>query len=381
MAQLASNPFFAAILHPNKNRFLRIARMFFTSEEISHSQSKKTRYTSAMLYSPFINELKEKVEFEGPFLAKQILLHQDKNGKPYLLLILQDKSGEAESRVWDNAEKIFDAVKPQDIVRVAGRVNLFQGRRQLILQAVEKAAPGAYPLDRFLPASRYSIEQMHHDLLTLMRSMESPFAIQLAEALLLDKEFQPLILRAPAAKSIHHAYAGGLVEHVLSVCRILDNLAKHYQNYYGKQSISRDLLLLGGLLHDIGKIFELRFDRATEYSFEGQLIGHLVQGCELVDQLTAKISDFPAEFRTLIKHQILAHHGKLEYGSPKLPHTVEAMLVHYVDDLDSKVNHIFGLLEKDEGNGRFSQNLKLFERPFLKPAVKPQIQGSSPGIA
>ncbi len=144
--------------------------------------------------------------------------------------------------------------------------------------------------------------------------------------------------------------------------------------------MSRDLVLLGGLFHDIGKIYELNFERGTEYSKEGQLIGHHVLGCELVDRVAREIPDFPDELRIHAKHLILAHHGRLEYGSPKVPHTVEALIVHYVDDLDSKVNTILDFIGEDKQAGEFTAVNRLFERPFLKPKAAPNFQGPSPGV-
>lgn len=331
------------------------------------------------MYSPYVNELKEKMEFEGTFLVKVLQLHLDKNGKPYLNLILMDKTGEIEARAWDNASKIAEEVKPQDVMRVAGKVNTFQGRRQIIVEAATKALEGSYPLDRFLPATIYDVTRLHADMVALFETLEDPFAKKLAMATLNDPDIKKRIMRAPAAKSVHHAYAGGLLEHALSVCRILDKLAVHYRNYYGP-TLSRDLMLLGGLFHDIGKIYELSFDRSTEYTKEGQLIGHLVMGTELVDRLCSAIDGFPADLRIHLKHIILSHHGKLEFGSPKLPHSMEAILVHYIDDLDSKVNSIFGFMTADNQNGEFTLPNKMYERPFLKPKIKPEFKGESPGV-
>jgi 3'-5' exoribonuclease len=331
-------------------------------------------------YSPFVAELKERMEFEGAFLVKVIQLHMDKNGRPYLNLVLMDKTGEVEARAWDNAAKLADEIKTQDILKVAGKVNSYQGRKQVIVEAAAKVAEGSVPMDRFLASTAYDVNRLYNDMAALFETLEDPFARSLALKTLEDADVKRRILRAPAAKTVHHAYAGGLIEHTLSVCRVLDQLARHYRNYYGK-AVSRDLMLLGGLFHDIGKIYELTFDRGTEYSKEGQLIGHHVQGCELVDRIAATIPSFPAELKLHVKHMILAHHGKLEYGSPKLPHTLEALLVHYVDDLDSKVNTILGFIAADNSTGEFTANNRLFERPFLKPKVKPEFQGKSPGVA
>ena len=334
---------------------------------------------STTVYSPFVNELKEKMDFEGAFLVKIIQLHVDKNGRPYLNLILMDRTGEIEARVWENAQKLFEEVKQHDLLRVAGKVNLYQGRRQVVVEAAQRIPDGSAPLDRFVPSTVYDVNRLHSDMVALFSTLEDEFGRQLALKTLEDPDCKKRILRAPAAKTVHHAYAGGLIEHTLSVCRILDSLATHYRRYYG-QAVSRDLLLLGGLFHDIGKIYELSFDRATEYTKEGQLIGHHVLGCELVDRISAQIPGFPADLKLQVKHLILAHHGKLEYGSPKLPHTLEALLVHMVDDMDSKVNTILEFIGEDLQPGEFTAVNRMFERPFLKPKVKPEFQGKSPGV-
>lgn len=332
------------------------------------------------VYSPFVAELREKTEFEGTFLVKIIQLHLDKNGRPYLNLILMDRTGEVEARAWDNAVKLSEEVKAQDILRIAGKVNLYQGRRQVVVEAAAKVPEGTISLDRYVPSSAYDVNHLHQEMCRLFATLEDPFARQLALAVLQNEETKRLIQRAPAAKSVHHAYAGGLLEHTLSVCRVLDLLANHYRNYYGP-AMSRDLLLIGGLFHDIGKIYELSFDRATEYSNAGQLVGHHVLGCELVDRFAQEIPGFPEELRLQVKHLILAHHGKLEYGSPKLPHMLEALVVHYIDDLDSKINSIFGIIGSDNQPGEWTAVSRMFERPFLKPKQMPAFGGKSPGVA
>lgn len=330
-------------------------------------------------YSPFVAELKEKMEFEGTFLVKIIQLHLDKNGRPYLNLILMDKTGEVEARSWDNASKLAEEVKANDVLRVAGKVNVYQGRKQVIVEAAAKVPEGSQPLDRFLPCTVYDVNRLHSDMVKLFSTLENEFLRALALNTLNDPEVKKKVLRAPAAKSVHHAYSGGLLEHTLSVCRILDMLAVHYRNYYGK-AVSRDSLLIGGLFHDIGKIYELAFERATEYTKVGQLIGHHVLGCELVDRIANEIPNFPADLRIEVKHLILAHHGKLEYGSPKLPHTLEALLVHYVDDLDSKVNSILEFIAEDNQPGEWTATNRMYERPFLKPKILPKMGGPSPGV-
>jgi 3'-5' exoribonuclease len=333
-----------------------------------------------MQFSPFVSELIPREDVEGAFLVKYLNIQTDKKGKPYLNLVLMDKTGEVEGRIWDDAAQIFDQIQAKDIVRVAGKVNLFQGKKQLVLAAIQKATPGSYSDERFIPTTVYDVDRMHADLMEIIGRMQDPFSRELAQSIFNSPELKPLILRAPAAKTMHHAYAGGLLEHVLSICRIMEFLGNHYQNYYGK-ALRKDLLILGGLFHDIGKIEELSWERGTEYTDSGKLIGHLIQGCELVDRHIAKIPGFPEDFRLEVKHQILAHHGHLEFGSPKLPATVEAMLVHAIDDLDSKVNSIFGIIEKDQTPGNWTAFQRNYERIFRKPTIAPKIQGQSPGIA
>ncbi|MGZ3713192.1 MAG: 3'-5' exoribonuclease YhaM family protein, partial [Bdellovibrionota bacterium] len=294
-------------------------------------------------------------------------------------LILMDKTGEIEARVWENADKLGETLRTQDLVRIAGKVNMYQGRRQVVVEAAAKVPDGTQPMDRFLPSSAYDLNRLFEDMTSLFATIEDHFLRKLALDTLGDPDVKRRMMRAPAAKSVHHAYVGGLLEHSLSVCRILDMLAGHYRNYYGK-AVSRDLLLIGGLFHDIGKIYELSFERGTEYTKEGQLVGHHVLGCELVDRITANIPDFPRDLKIEVKHLILAHHGKLEYGSPKVPHTLEALLVHYIDDLDSKVNTILEFVADDNSSGEWTSVNRLFERPFLKPKIKPAFGGKSPGI-
>ena len=333
----------------------------------------------AMQYSPMISELEPKSEIEGAFLVKYLSIQTDKKGKPYLNLILMDSSGEIESRVWENAPQVFDQVRAKDIIRVNAHVNIFQGKKQLILNAVERAAPDSYPLDRFIPCSHFDRNRMYEDLLEILRNLKDPFAVKLALSIVEDPAIKNKICSAPAAKTIHHAYAGGLLEHVLSICRMMNMIGPHYQNYYGK-AINVDLLILGSLLHDIGKIEELSWERGTEYTDSGKLIGHLVQGVELVNRYIEKIPDFPADLALQIKHLIVSHHGRLEYGSPKVPATVEALIVHEMDNLDSKINEIFTFMKRDETPGNWTSFSKTMARVFQRPSVAPKIQGKSPGV-
>ncbi len=333
-----------------------------------------------MQYSQLVAELEPRKDIESAFLVKYLGLQFDKKGKPYLNIMLMDRSGEVEGRVWNDAIGVFESVQAKDIVRVAGKVNLYQGKKQLVLEVVEKTPDGMYPVDRFLPHTPYDVEKMYGELLAMVEAMEGEFERRLGLAVLQDPKIAEDVKQAPAAKSIHHAYIGGLLEHVLSICRILHFLGDHYRAYYGP-ALNKDLLILGGIFHDIGKVEELSWGRGTEYSDSGRFVGHLVQGCELIDRHIQKIEGFPEDLRLQVKHQILAHHGKLEFGSPKLPSTIEALIVHYIDDLDSKVNSIFGIIAKDANPGRWTSYSKHYDRLFYKPDPLPKAQGVSPGLS
>jgi 3'-5' exoribonuclease len=215
------------------------------------------------------------------------------------------------------------------------------------------------------------VEDLYRQVLGYVSTMQDPHYRALAEAVLRDDpEIVDRIKRAPAAKSVHHAYKGGLIEHVVSIIGILDHLAGHY----GK-ILDRDLLFLGGFFHDIGKLWELSYDRVTDYTTEGKLIGHLVMGTELVYRKIRELeaqpgrlpAPFPEEKRLLVKHLILSHHGLLEYGSPKRPKCLEALIVHYIDDLDSKVNAIKTFVQNDVTPGRWTALNRMYERFFWKP--------------
>lgn len=200
--------------------------------------------------------------------------------------------------------------------------------------------------------------------------MQDPYYKALAKAIMIDDEdIADRIKRAPAAKTVHHAYTGGLLEHIISITKTLDFMASHYAPY-----VDRDLLFLGGFLHDIGKIWELSYERITDYTDEGRLIGHLVMGVELVEKkvrLLNESGELPGEFpenqKLLVKHMVLSHHGKLEYGSPKRPKCLEALLVHYIDDLDSKMNSIRCFIEQDQTSGLWTALNKQYQRYFFKP--------------
>ena len=282
--------------------------------------------------SQSVGSLKDKDTVKSPFLVKFSQVATGKNGKPYMNVILMDSTGEIEARVWEDAAKYAGQVVRDAFVLVHGKVQSYQGRLQVVVSSMEILREDQVEMAEYLPKSHLNADVLHGDLLTLVASMQDPFYRALAESVLKDdREIVELLKRAPAAKTVHHAYPVGLLEHIVSITRVLDFLAGHYGT-----AVNRDLLFLGGFFHDIAKIWELSFERVTDYTTEGKLVGHLVMGVELVDRKIRELEaqpgrlpgPFPERSKMLVKHLILAHHGKLEYGSPVMPQTLETLIVH-----------------------------------------------------
>lgn len=319
----------------------------------------------------YIREIKEKDPVHSPFIIKYSSLASGKNSKPYLNLILMDQSGELEGRIWEDAHKYLGQIVRDAICMVEGKCQIYQGRRQIIVNQIRVLREDEVDLKKLIPQSNLDPDTLYSQLLNYVDSMQDPYYRALAESILRDDpEIASKIKRAPAAKSVHHAYRGGLLEHIVSITGILDLLASHYQGV-----LDRDLLFLGGFFHDIGKIWELSYDRVTDYTTEGKLVGHLVMGVELIERKVQELElkndripgPFPTEKKLLVKHLILAHHGQREYGSPKRPKTLEALVVHMIDDLDSKINSIRVFMEQDMNPGEWTGLNKQYERFFLKP--------------
>lgn len=323
----------------------------------------------------FVQDLRDKDRVSGPFLVKQATVSTGKNGKPYMTVVLTDQTGEVEAKIWDNVASISHQVVRDALVVVEGNVQTYLGRIQVVIKDIQLAREDEVDMELLLPKGKVDPEALWKELTGLIASMEDIHYRSLCEeAILKNPEVADRFKRAPAAKSMHHAYPGGLLEHVVSVVKILDLMAGHYRT-----TVNRDLLFVGGLFHDLCKIWELDFERATDYTMEGRLVGHLVMGSELIEKTVQKLNqDFtngvgkiPSlitdEKRCLAKHMVVAHHGKLEYGSPKEPQVLEALIVHMVDDLDSKVNQISVFVEQDLQAGPWTAINRNFSRYFYKP--------------
>ncbi len=319
----------------------------------------------------FTRDLKDKDNVSSPFLIKFSAMAMGKNGKPYMNLVLTDKTGDIEGKIWEDVQSHLGQAVRDNYAFVEGRCQTYQGRRQVVVSRLQVLREDEVQPKDYLPEGHLDVEELYAKLLEYVASMQDPDYRALAEAVLRDDaDIADRMKRAPAAKSVHHAYKGGLLEHVVSITSILDGLAKHYGKY-----VDRDLLFLGGFFHDIAKIWELNYERVTDYTDEGRLIGHLVMGSELVERKIQELEaqagrlpgSFPQEKKLLVKHVILSHHGLLEYGSPKRPKCLEALIVHAIDDLDSKVNSIRVFIEQDQNPGRWTGLSKQYERFFYKP--------------
>lgn len=285
-----------------------------------------------------------------------------KGGNSYLVLKLLDRSGEIEGRVWERADDLGRGFDKNDFVRIRGHALSYQGKVQIRVQDVMRVDENNVAPEDFLPKSSFDPELMLEELQGILRGIKNPFLLALAEAFFADQELMTLLKRAPGAKTIHHPFLSGLLEHTLSLLKLI---LKVVENYKG---INVDLLLMGGFLHDIGKVHEFSYDRAVEYTDEGQLLGHLVMEVEMVNQKIATIPEFPNELAMLIKHMLVSHHGAYEFGSPKLPQTVEAVMLHSLDDLDGKIQAIQNLPEKEPGS-RWTAFHRAYGRSFYRKAA------------
>ena len=290
----------------------------------------------------FVADLKERDQIDCPFLVRDKIMAMAKNGKPYMTLKLMDRSGEVEGRVWDRVDEFDRQFKKDDFIRIRAKASVYMGKMQVIVQDIQRIDEDSIDLSDFLPVSKNDPQQMLTEVRALVASMSDPHLKSLLEAFLSDDEFTRLYAKAPAAKAMHHVYLGGLLEHSLAVARLAVDVCSRYPK------INRDLLVCGALLHDIGKVAELRYARSFDYSDEGKLLGHIVIGVEMVEDKISTLPEFPRMKRTLIKHLLLSHHGQYDYGSPKRPKTIEAVVLNFLDDMDSKINGVQAHIAKEQ---------------------------------
>ncbi len=261
--------------------------------------------------------------------AKQV--KSKKNGELYLSLVLADRSGQLQANMWDNVADALDAFEQDDFVKVKGMVHKYNGRWQLTMHKVRKLSEQEIDHADYIPKTSKDIEQLWLALGGFVDSFENPWLKSLVKEFMSDQAIANAYKNAPAAKTLHHAFVGGLLDHVVSLFTVCDLAARNYPQ------VNRDLLLTGAFLHDIGKIHELAYQRSIAYTTKGQLLGHMIIELEMLHERIARLPGFPDELKILIEHMIISHHGQYEFGSPKLPMFPEALMLHYLDDLDSKM--------------------------------------------
>ena len=264
-----------------------------------------------------------------------------KNGEFYLAVTLADRSGQVQANMWDNVGDALNAFEQDDFVKVKGMVQKYNGRWQLTIHKVRKLGDNEIDHADYLPKTSKDIEQLWRTLGEFVESFENPWLKQLVQAFMADEAIATAYKNAPAAKTLHHAFVGGLLDHVVSLFTVCDLASRNYPQ------VNRDLLLTGAFFHDIGKIHELSYQRSISYTTKGQLLGHMIIELEMLHDKLAQIPGFPEELKILIEHLIISHHGHYEFGSPKLPMFPEALMLHYLDDLDSKMESMRAQFERE----------------------------------
>lgn len=296
----------------------------------------------------FINQLGEREEIDEVFLASEKQLRPNRNGNLYLQLRLSDRTGTLNAMMWNANDRIYQAFENGDYVHVQGSSQVYNGNLQIIVNQIDPAELRNVDEADFIHITEQSRDEMIRQLSRVLRSISDYHLKNLVECFLIDTQFMQRFAAAPAGIKNHHAYPGGLLEHVFSLLRLIQAVTPFYP------ALNADLLLMGGFLHDIGKVDELTYDRGLGYSDEGQLIGHLVQGVSILERKLLEVErqagePIPPELAMQLKHMIVSHHGKLEFGSPKVPMTLEATALHYLDDMDAKL-HSFSQLMREDAN-------------------------------
>ena len=291
-------------------------------------------------------------------ISKQI--KPKKSGDPYLALTLGDRTGQIEAKMWDNVEASLEAFEQEDFIKVKGLLNRYKGRFQITIHKLRKLGEAEIDFADYLCKTTKDIGELWQTLAGFVASFENEHLKALVEAFMSDPEIAEAYRNAPAAKALHHAYLGGLLDHAVSLVRSCDLLSRNYPQ------INRDLVLTGAFLHDIGKIYELNYNRNFSYTTRGQLLGHMIIELEMLHAKLAQLKDFPEELKILVEHLIISHHGQYEFGSPKLPMFPEALMLHYLDDLDSKMEAMRAHFEREAGlDGAWTGYNSSLGRPLL----------------
>ncbi len=297
----------------------------------------------------------------GFFAVTQKQVRSKKDGGQYLALTLGDKTGQMETRMWEMSEA--GPFEQGDVVKVRAQVCRYKEALQMNIDRLRSAMPAEYEPGDFVAQTVFDIDKLWAELNGYVESFTDSDLKRLMRAFFDDPEIAAALKQAPAAKSLHHAWIGGLLEHIVSLLGICEVTAKHYPE------IHRDLLMTGAMLHDIGKLEELKWGTSFEYTLEGSLVGHITMGISMVEHKLAGLADFPERLRVLITHIILSHHGKYEFGSPKLPMIPEAVLLNFLDDMDAKMMLMRSEFARAESTGRDGAQLTEWVRAMDRPLL------------
>jgi 3'-5' exoribonuclease len=309
----------------------------------------------------YVANIKDRDPVKGVFLVKEKIMAMAKNGKPYMNLRFMDKSGEVDAKLWDNTDVLDKLFDKNDFVRVRGKASVYMNKMQVVVAEIGRVPEEEVNLADFLPESPRSIPVMRQELRDVVGTLANPHLRGLMEAFLADEPLMELYCKAPAAKGMHHVYLGGLLEHSLALVKLVRTIVPLYEG------INEELLVAGALLHDVGKIHEMSYERAFDYTDAGKLLGHITIGVEMVEEKIRTVDGFPRELGLLLKHMLLSHHGQYEFGSPKRPKTVEATILNYLDDMDSKINGIRSHIAKENASSsRWTAHHRLYDRYFFK---------------
>ncbi len=319
----------------------------------------------------YVRDLSERDELDQVFLAADKQLRANRAGNLYMHVRLADRTGVVSGMLWNASEKLSSTFETGDFVNVQGSTQIYNGNLQVIVNRIDRVDPSTVDESEFFQLATANIDTLGARLAEMLRSQSNVHLRNLAECFLVDEEFMDKISRAPAGVKNHHAYRGGLLEHIVSVMELTAIVAPRYED------VDADLLLMGAFLHDAGKIDELCYDRQLGYSDEGQLVGHLVMGVGLLDAKLGEVEKlsgepFPSELAHRLKHMIVSHHGQYEYGSPKLPMTMEAVVLHHLDNIDARLHNFRQLISEDPvADSRWTAYQPNLGRKIYKGAISP----------
>jgi len=312
----------------------------------------------------WINEIQEEERVSGCYLVKEKRVLKTRNGKSFLGLTLADRTGEIPAKVWDRAEALSSLFQQGDIIHVDGHAGSYRDQIQITVSGLNPLKEKPDP-EIFLESTPEDPSEMMRSLREILRGVQDVNLKNLLDSFLADRKFVARFKKAPAAKSFHHSYLGGLLEHTLSVCQMAIQVAAHYPQ------LNRDLLITSAFLHDIGKIKELGYDLQIDYTDEGRLVGHVVLSTAMVDEKLRGLNAFPEPLAIRLKHLILSHHGHYDFGSPKEPKFLEAFALNLIDDLDAKINGLSRFMERDRHEGVWTEFNRMFGKYFLKGKIQP----------